>query len=694
MGPFEFALQPGPNSRLFTIDAAGNLKTTGALLQSGVYTLNVVTEDGTGISVSLPIQFAVIASTTPPTSTTLSANTATAFSPIGTPIGSLSTIDPNFGVTESYTVLDPSTGKTSKQFTVDGRGNLATADVFKNTVPTTVALTIRTTNSLGQSLETPIAITIHPVRVTGNLELSSSIVDAGAVSTLSTVNDSNVGRTFTLAIDPTTPAAVARLIQVVGGTHKKAVTFQNVTRSFSLGLNSISSPDALSVVKTFATTVFPERDVSLCRQSMIAEELVGTLSIVDPYPVDGCAFSQFGQTFETAQTYRAYTQTAAVNVALTDETYGLTFDSVFAIGMTTSAAGRTIEARWPIGTVVGTLNTSGLDPEAYSIIDAPANDSISGTSTPMTSQFFTITNNVLRANTVITVKGTARIPVDVRTTHRTTGLTDGRIFTVTVNPVAATVGNPTTVAALLAPDLPGTAVASTVIGGGAVKSDSLSVPAVPPTSTTVRSAVSGTTVGASQTLVPPSPPMQLPVPQSMIAGNTPTTPDLVGPPALTTDTPNEPMIPIPLPETGGSADLSAPQDTSLPWYQPEIYTVSVSAFVDDPSFHSSNVSGLSLPDNLRPVEMPADRFFFDLSNRQQETSADEEVDLALWVLEQPQEQSVQMRAAVDAEVFASSDEPGTGAWGLTFLGSAAALKAIRIEREEDKVDERLQLPSE
>jgi hypothetical protein len=128
-----------------------------------------------------------------------------------------------------------------------------------------------------------------------------------------------------------------------------------------------------------------------------------------------------------------------------------------------------------------------------------------------------------------------------------------------------------------------------------------------------------------------------------------------------------------------------------PAFDPGVYTVSVTAFVDDPSFQTSSVSALSIPPAPRPAEVAADRLFSSLSKVRKHEP--DRVDLALWVQQDEKAQAEQLRAALDAQLFASSDEPGTGAWGLAAFGGFAALKAKPEEGDKNEETRKPQPPS-
>src|SRR5262249_37840293 len=127
-------------------------------------------------------------STTPPTDITLSSSTTTAGSPVGTAVGTLSTTDPNAGVTHAYSILP---GPNSDLFAIRG-DTLQTNTVFTDTTPTTYDIQVQTTNTLGLSFIRTITITVNPA-VVADITLSNDTITAAqpvgtAVGVLATVN--------------------------------------------------------------------------------------------------------------------------------------------------------------------------------------------------------------------------------------------------------------------------------------------------------------------------------------------------------------------------------------------------------------------------------------------------------------------------------------------------------------------------
>src|SRR5262249_44729552 len=136
-----------------------------------------------------------------PTGVILTGNSVTAGVPTGTLVGVLSTDDPTPGLTYNYTLSRPH----AAGFPIHG-GRLETAKVFLDTTPTTLQVTIRSTSSLGLSVEDPFGITVNPsttpptgITLTTNPALTGGQPAGTVVGTLNTV-DPNAGQSFTYEI--------------------------------------------------------------------------------------------------------------------------------------------------------------------------------------------------------------------------------------------------------------------------------------------------------------------------------------------------------------------------------------------------------------------------------------------------------------------------------------------------------------
>jgi hypothetical protein len=674
----------------------------------------------------------------------------------------ITTLSTTFNAGQAGTFPLAATGTTPVTFTL-GTGAPAwlSIDSSNNLVGTApagtsgnVSFTLNATNSAGSDAEI-FNLMVNPASPT-DISLSNSTITAGlavgsTVGTLGTV-DPNSGQTFTYTL---LASADSGDFGISGSNLTTAVNFTNATRTvFNIQVMSTDS-FGLSVTKTFAITVNPPpapTDIQLsgttAQAAQPAGTVVGTLSATDADPNAKLTYallggtSQFtivGTSLETNTVFEVGVPTTfSVPVQVTDEV-GQTFDKTFditvepapptAVTLDNTTLTQAPDGTVPVGSVVGTLGT--VDPNAgqnftYSII--PATDPATGL---LTTQEFTVTNNVLQTNTVIRVRPSTQIAVDVQTTD-SLGLTTDQVFTITINPAPASTGTGTTTGTTTTPSTTGTTTTpstapttgtSTLTSTEANPTTTAALPQTNPTTGTVAPTTGTTGIPAAATPAATTPPVTAPnggqttglaqgallppVPTTTITGGTAgtdtsggstpapstgtTTPDMgatgaTGTTPATGTTATTPATDTTTPSTGGMEE-----EASLSWYQPEVYTVSVTSFTDDASSYSASVSALSTTAPApRPVMVPADELFTDLS-RQRRRAADDDVDVALW--HQTQEDLSRVRATLDDQVFAS-DEPGTGAWGLVVLGGAAALRAKPSRRIEDDEEDVLELPAE
>jgi hypothetical protein len=156
---FTYSLS-GPDAGAFAIDnSTGALGTSSIFLNNAVQTadIQVQTTDTLGLSFSKDFTVTINPSTTPPTDIGLSSASVTAYQPVGTVIGTLSTTDPNAGQAFTYAV----TGTNAGLFQIDNTGTLKTSTVFQNTTAATYQVQIQTTDSLGMSFAKTFTITVN-----------------------------------------------------------------------------------------------------------------------------------------------------------------------------------------------------------------------------------------------------------------------------------------------------------------------------------------------------------------------------------------------------------------------------------------------------------------------------------------------------------------------------------------------------
>jgi hypothetical protein len=555
---------------------------------------------------------------------TLSNSTTTANSPVGTVVGTLTPTDPNVTVPNGFTI----TGGTGEGLFAIGTNNtLVTNTVFTNTVATQYDVFISATNSAGNAIDTDLTITVNPSSVTGTVDLSNSTVDAGltpgtVIGTLSTINDPNANQTYTFFIDQTlTSPEDASKVEIVGNTLRTAVTFQNVTRTtFYLAIRSTGSPDGLTTApQTFAITILPLPDFSLDPQTVTAGlpsgTTVGTLSVNEPIPGHEYSF-----TLETGDD----------NFAISGAT--LETAQVFQVNTQTTLDATVLVTDETDGVTFSKLLHVTIEPSTI----GPDGISLSGTTIASGLDVGTVVGTLTASDPNAEQSFTYSI---IDALDPTTQQMTSQLFT--INP-----------------------------GENVLRTNTI-IRVSPSTRIAVDIRVTDTLGMSYDQIFMITVACSTATPEALTADETV--------PSVETDLIAAVPAPVAAPPITGPAVTPAPEldavaagEPSLPAYEPEVYTVSVAAFADDPSYHTSNVSAMSVP--TRPPEVPADQVFSDLS-RQRRAAKPDEVDLALWVATPGQDQTARMRAALDEQVFASSDEPGTGAWGLAVMGGFAALRA-------------------
>ena len=194
-----------------------------------------------------------------PTNITLTNGSVTAYQPVGTQVGAVSSTDPNAGATVTYTL----TGANANLFTIDNADNLTTNSVFDTTTTETYGITVTATDSLGQSTSQPFTITVNP-STAGPANIS---ITGGSVSTeqpigtlIGTVSstDPNVGQTVTYTLT----GANASLFNI---SSTGTLTTNNVFTTAQSDSITVVATDSLglSSTQTFTITVGSQAAASI-----------------------------------------------------------------------------------------------------------------------------------------------------------------------------------------------------------------------------------------------------------------------------------------------------------------------------------------------------------------------------------------------------------------------------------------------
>lgn len=157
-GEFAYSLVSGPGDSgngQFTIDASGVLRTTVAFdfETRNDYSLRVRSTDALGRSTDWVLAVRVANQAEAPQAILLSNATVEELAPIGTVVGTLSTVDSDLLESFVYSLV-PGPGSTdNSQFTIAEGGSVRTASVFQFSTQNVFSIRVRSTDGTGLSIE-------------------------------------------------------------------------------------------------------------------------------------------------------------------------------------------------------------------------------------------------------------------------------------------------------------------------------------------------------------------------------------------------------------------------------------------------------------------------------------------------------------------------------------------------------------
>jgi hypothetical protein len=226
---FTFSLVPGTRSddnALFAVSGNTLMASAGfPAAQGATYSVRVrVTDSGPG-SLSFEKVFTLTAQFSPPTDINLSNDALTSGGPAGTPVGALTTLDPNVSATFTYAL----TGRNADLFAIDPASNtLLTAASLQVTAPTTFVVDVTVTDSLGLSFTKALSVTVSPATQTattpsstGSSQVAASLLVDSPATTTGTAGPATTTTNNNL-LQPSSNAALA--IALVNGGATGATT--------------------------------------------------------------------------------------------------------------------------------------------------------------------------------------------------------------------------------------------------------------------------------------------------------------------------------------------------------------------------------------------------------------------------------------------------------------------------------------
>jgi uncharacterized protein YggE len=369
------------------------------------YSIRVQSMDQGGLTVERLLTITVTDVNEMPTAIIASRTTVAENEPIGTLVGSLTTVDPDANDAHTYSFASGDGDVDNASFAISG-DQLLTSAIFDQATQDTYSIRVQSLDSGGLTLEQVLTITITEANVAPTaVALDNSSVDENAtigtvVGMLSTT-DANATDTHTYTFVTGDGDTDNASFAIVGDELQTTVSLDFETQAtYSIRVQSTDSY-GLSVQEMLTITVNdlnePPTAVSLSNSS-IAEDAVigtavGTLSTTDADAsdtytytfvagdgeTDNAAFTIVGDELQTAVSFDFETQpTYSIRVQSMDQG-GLTVEQMLTITVSnvnevpTAIAinNTTVAEAEPVGTLVGMLTTT--DPDAgdtftYSLI--------------------------------------------------------------------------------------------------------------------------------------------------------------------------------------------------------------------------------------------------------------------------------------------------------------------------------------
>lgn len=408
------------------------------------YTIRVRSTDAGGLFTEQSFVITVTNVNDAPTAILLSDNSVIDAAPIGTVVGTLSTVDPDAGDTHTYTLVDGAGDTDNAVFIVVGN-QLQTAAVIDFAIQATYSIRVRSTDAGGLSTETVFTIVEEGVNLAPtSIALSNSTIVEGepagtAVGTLSTT-DPNAGdtHTYTLVIgagdDDNASFAIDGTTVVTTAVFDFSTQSSYTIRVRSTDAGGLFTETAFSIVVTelnVAPTAISLDNASIAENSPVGTT-VGMLVTTDANATDthtytlvdgagdddNAAFTISGNQVLTAVALDFETQSSYTIRVRSTDAGGLSFEQVFVITVTNvneapigiTIDSSTIEEGQPIGTVVGALATTDPDSgdtHTYTFVSGSGDDD---------NDSFSIVGNSLVAGEIFAFATKSSYTVRIRST--------------------------------------------------------------------------------------------------------------------------------------------------------------------------------------------------------------------------------------------------------------------------------------
>jgi len=227
---------PGADDASFAI--AGNALNTAAVFDyetKSTYNICIRTTDSGGGTFDKNFSITVTDANDAPTDITLSNNSVAENLPAGTPVGTLSTTDPDAGDTHTYSFACTVSGADDASFAIAGNA-LNTAAVFNYETKSTYNICIRTNDGNGGAFDKNFSITVTdandaPTGITLSINSVAENRPAGTPVGTLTTTDPDAGDTHTYSFACTVRGVNDASFTIAGNTLKTAAVFNYETKN-------------------------------------------------------------------------------------------------------------------------------------------------------------------------------------------------------------------------------------------------------------------------------------------------------------------------------------------------------------------------------------------------------------------------------------------------------------------------------
>ncbi|GIW78482.1 MAG: hypothetical protein KatS3mg105_0289 [Gemmatales bacterium] len=462
-----YALVSGPGSTdnaLFQI--VGNQLQTNAVLNfeaKSTLSIRVQTRDAEGFAFEKVFTITVTDNNDLPTDINLSNNTVAENQPVGTVVGTFSTVDEDAGDTFTYALVSGPGDTDNGSFAIVG-DQLQTNAVFDFETQNTFSIRVRTTDAGGLTFDKIFTITVtnvneapdryQPVQQHRGREPNPSARSSAHSRQWMWMLGTRSPMLWVSGPGDTDNASFA----IVGDQLQTNAVFDFETQNtFSIRVRTTDA-GGLTFDKIFTITVTnvneAPTDINLSNDTVAENQpvgtVVGTFSTVDEdagdtftYALvsglgdtDNASFVIVGDQLQTNAVFDFETQnTFSIRVRTTDAG-GLTFEKVFTITVTNvneaptdiNLSNNRIPENSPVGTVVGVLSATDEDAggsHTYALVSGPGDSD---------NSLFLIVGNQLVVNGSLDFETNSSLSIRVQVTDQA-GLTFERVFTIAVTDV-------------------------------------------------------------------------------------------------------------------------------------------------------------------------------------------------------------------------------------------------------------------